>query len=456
MVNCRVCRRRSCLVGVPPLSPLRQAPVTAECLIICTVLFVVCALRTIDMRQWEDAPRMRGVLQPLRLPPIAEPLKLADAQREWGAAVTLQVSTVRNGRREVPHPELKGPFDVWDGAWWRIPVNAFHHINVLHLLINCLSAWSLGSLLERRWGSLRFALFLLPSVFLPTLSEFVIGTVCIGFSGAICAMLGALIALKQFEDDNILPEQTVQFSLAFLVLCVWATLLDVIQIANVAHFVGLAYGWCATWVMSGPIRPSTSLLRVLFVCAHIGLVPAAWYAVHPIANGRYHWYQADRPGNPLTRTSSLRRAVQCDPSLTDVWLRLADQELMEGDLFSAWQTLVEGLARNPTQSKLLKASRRLWRRMPPGLERMEAEFELERVFGPRGKDWLVQIKETAVAGVPSQADDWDDLPTPKAETPHWPLDQKIDLQWQPRIPEARSAPPVDPETPGSAAEGTSL
>ena len=413
------------------VSPLRVAPITAQCLVICTALFVVCTARSFDG------------------------LRFGDAQREWGAVTTLQVFAIRGDRREAVDPDLNGPFDLWDGDWWRIPINAFHHADVAHLLLNCLSAWALGTRLERRWGSFRFAVFLLPSLFVPLLAEFVLGHSAVGFSGAICAMFGALIALKQFDEEDILPDQAVQFGLAYLVLCLWATELDVIPIANVAHFVGLGYGWFATWAMCGPFR-SANAIRVLFVLAHIGLYPLTWYAVQPIGNGRYHWYMADRLADPRLKTRTLRFAVDCDPSLAGVWLRLADGELIQGDVLAAWRTLLEGLSHNPTRRELIEAVRRVWRRIPPGSDRMEAELELKRVFGTRDGDWLIQIKQTALVSATLESDESVEPPKVEADSRRFPLDQKIDLDWQPDVVKPAAPPPFDPQAPGSAVEGPAL
>jgi rhomboid protease GluP len=411
------------------VSPLRAAPITAECLVICTALFFVCTARSFE-----------GV-------------RFGDAQREWGAVTTLQLFMIRGDQREPT--ELNGPFDLWDGDWWRIPINAFHHADVVHLLLNGLSTWTLGSRLERRWGSFRFALFLLPSLFVPLLAEFVLGHSALGFSGAICAMFGALIALKQFQDEDILPDQTVQFGLAFLVLCLWATALDMIHIANAAHFVGLGYGWLATWAMCGPFRAAIAL-RALFVLAHISLCPLTWYAVHPIGNGRYHWYIADRQPDPRLRTKTLRFAVLCDPSLSGVWLRLAEGEFLQGDVLAGWQTLLEGLSHNPTRHELLEAVRRVWRRIPPGIGRMKAELALQRIFGPRAGDWLIQIKQVALVSPSQDSDESDEPPQVEADSRRFPLDQKIDLHWQPEVMKPTAPRPFDPQAPGSAAEGTTL
>jgi hypothetical protein len=268
-------------------------------------------------------------------------------------------------------------------------------------------------------------------------------------------MFGALIALKQFDDEAILSDQVVQFGITYLVLCLWATTLDVIQIANVAHFVGLGYGWFATWAMCGPFR-SASTIRFLFVLAHIGLYPLTWYAVQPIGNGRYHWYMADHQPDPRLKTKMLRFAVQCDPSLSGIWLRLADGELIQGNALAAWQTLLEGLSYNPTRRELLDAVRRVWRRIPPGVERMEAELELKRIFAERDGDWLIQIKQTAFVSPILESDESDGPPKVEADSHQFSLDQKIDLDWQPGVAKPVTPQPVDPQAPGSAVEGTAL
>lgn len=413
------------------MSLLRVAPVTTECLFICSALFAACTVQS-----WEGQ-------------------HLRDVQREWGANTTLQVFAVKGDRREAVDADLNGPFDLWDGEWWRIPVSAFHHADIAHLLMNCLSMWALGKRLERHWGSLRFGLFLLPTIPIPLLAEAVCGHAAIGFSGVICAMLGALIALKQFDNDDILPDQGVQFGVVFLVLCAWATAFDLVKVANVAHFVGLGYGWFATWVLFGPFRSAT-LIRLLFVLAHIGLLPATWYAQQPFGNGRYHWYAADHLANPASRTKMLKFAVFCDPSLAGVWLRLASGELTEGDLPAAWHSVLQGLKHNPTHTKLLETARSLWRQIPPGEPRQIAEQQLISVFGTRGLDWLVQIRETALASALPAEDDAGARSLPIEEHSLFRLDQKIDLDWQPRAVEPNHLQPVNPAAPDSAAEGVTL
>ena len=416
------------------MSPLRSAPVTAECLIVCTALYVICVART-----FEEIP-------------------YRDAQRHWGAALILQPVPAREGQIEPIHRQLHGPFDVWDGQWWRIFVNGFHHVNVWHLLVNFSSAWILGRRLERRWGSLLYALFLLPAVFVPSLTELLLGNAGVGFSGAICAMLGALMVLQQVHPrDDDLPNEVIHITLGLILLGIPATALEIIPIGNAAHFSGLIYGWVTAWSFCGT-GSRVRLVRAGFVAAHLLLVPAVWVVMHPLHNGRYLWYLADRDPRvaPPEREPLLKQAVQVDPSLTGLWLRLASYRMAERNLSAAWNALIEGLSHDPSDADLFEAARSVWRRLPHGPQREAAETELKRVFGDRATVWLQQIRNTRLASVKSATDKSVKPSAPELDPRDFPLDRPLDLHWEPKRLEQEPPPQVDPNRPDSAAEGTVL
>ena len=414
------------------MSPLRTAPVTTECMIVCTALFIVCQIQTLD-----------GV-------------RFLDAQRQWGAVLTLQFPA-REGLSDTMHRQLSGPFDLWDGQWWRIPVNAFHHANVLHLLMNCAAGWVLGRRLEERWGSLRLMLFLIPTIVVTPLIELLIGHCAVGFSGPICAMLGALMVLQQFDprDDDI-PTESIQLTLGLILAGIPATALDVVRIANAAHISGLVYGWAAAWSFCGPWSHPRAV-RTGFVLAHLVLIPAVWIAGHPPHDGRYLWYLAVRDRvSPTERESLLKRAVQVDPTLTGVWLRLVDHRMIEGDPHAAWKLAIEGLSSNPSDEELIEAARSVWRRLAYGPDRDIAEAELRRVFGKRAAAWSRQIRNVGLSSAKPGQTSNAPANEPALDPKNFPLDRPIDLQWQPERHENKPPQPVDPNQPNSASEGTAL
>lgn len=383
-------------------------------------------------------------------------IRYADAQQQWGAAVILEFSDHEDSAN-LTHRQLKGPFDIWKGEWWRIPVSAFHHGGVVHLLLNCAAAWILGRRLEQRWGSLRYAIFLGPAILIPMLAEFMTGKAAVGFSGAICAMLGALMILQADDprEDDVEPE-IIFMSMAFIVMGIASSYLELspLRIANTAHVSGLVYGWIAAWCVSGSAS-RYRFARVAFYGAHLLLLPTVWMATHPVQDGRYLWYLADRDSRtpPQGRERLLKMALDVDPSLTAIWLRLADSRLAEKNPQAAWTVILEGLSKNPTDVDLFDAARAVWRRFPQGTERDIAEDELKRVFGDQADAWSRQIRNTRLVAKATRSPQ--ELKSEPLDPRDFPLNKPIDLEWRPKVMDPRT-PVINPDQPDSAGEGATL
>lgn len=438
----------------------------------CVALFEISLLRTIDgvrlQRRFDRWARIQDfgpfaeLLSP-QIPKIFPGLPFRDAQRQLGAAVVLHITS----GSEPPTPrqrQLIGPFDLWDGQWWRIPVSAFHHDSILHLLLNCTAAWMLGRRLERRWGHLKYVLFLGPAILIPLLAEALLGHAAIGFSGAICAMLGALMALQQSEEhDDNLPDEAIAVALGMILLGIPATALELVSFANLAHISGVTYGWCAAWLFCGAGR-QIAFARPAFVAAHVMVIPGLWFVTHPVNNARYLWHLAEpetgpRANNQVSTEQKERlllQAVQLDPTLTGIWLLMAEQKIVEGDQQQAWKLLVEGLSHNPSDADLMTSARRVWRRVPFGPERDAATAELRRHFGDRATGWLQQIQGTSVAVVQHQKSVKKSTSAPDLDPKNFPLDQSISLPWQPDRAPHEPSRTISPDQPDSASEGTSL
>lgn len=342
-----------------------------------------------------------------------------------------------------------GPIDLWTGQWWRIPVSALHHADLAHVLVNCVLAWSVGAWLEQRWGSIRFALFLVPATFVPMLAELATGSVVIGFSGTVCAIFGAVIALQQIEprpDD--FSDESIQLALGLLLLGIPLAALGALDVANTAHVTGIVYGWFTAWVLCGPF-PRTTLIRLCFAAAHLILVPVLWLTTHPIGSGRYLWYLAERSPH---REKLLKVAVDTDPGLGGAWLRLADLRAADGQPLAAWTIVLRGLTFNPTDAGLIEEARRLWLRLKPGQERELAEAELDRVFGKQATPWSDAIRNRRAAPEPAAPVSLEIKLDPKL----FPLDRPIELEWEPRAFGNEPGPRHEPERPDSAGEGTVL
>ena len=107
-----------------------------------------------------------------------------------------------DGLAFVGEDEVHGPFDLWDGPWWRwvrIPISAFHHANMLHLFFNVSTLWFLGPLLERRLRRVTYLGFWFFAAVVPFLPEYFLEHYPIGLSGVACAMFGWCLVERHFD-----------------------------------------------------------------------------------------------------------------------------------------------------------------------------------------------------------------------------------------------------------------
>lgn len=412
----------------------REYPVTAISIALCVVVFAYT--HGGPLLRWGDT---------------------ASLQRGLGA-ISSRVHGFDDGREfRVIEPEFFGPFDLWDGQWWRIPACSFHHGDLFHVLCNMVAVWFLSPWLERRFGALWMTLFILSASAVSLLPEFLVGNNAIGYSGVICAIFGALWALKRVDPElqQDLSDAMIQGGVGFLVLGVVLTALGLVSFANLAHFAGLGYGYLVGWVAT--IRPTRRELAVAgLIAAHALVVPAWWLACHPFWNGRYHWFVADRQTVPELKENQLAQAVAWDPRLPGAWRGLSALQFQSGRPEQAWTTALRGMQANPSSAALQEQARELWwrwaARQPQGIE------ELAAIFGDRApaiRELLKQpprnVRITRVGPNPAET-------LSEMELQRLRLNQGIDLSFPELTRPDRSGkpPPIDPDSPDSAVEGRTM
>lgn len=97
-----------------------------------------------------------------------------------------------------------------DGQWWRLLSALFIHFGVLHLTLNMWALWDIGRLVERLFGSVRFALLYLGSGVVGNLLSLVVQgnqAVSGGASGAIFSLYGALLVFLWRERRQVEPKE---------------------------------------------------------------------------------------------------------------------------------------------------------------------------------------------------------------------------------------------------------
>ncbi|MEI7056362.1 rhomboid family intramembrane serine protease [Nocardioides sp. CCNWLW239] len=97
---------------------------------------------------------------------------------------------------------------VDDGAFWQLVTSMFTHVSIIHLAVNMLSLYMLGSFLEPIVGRLRFLVFYLISGLAGSALIVWAATPAgstVGASGAIFGLLGVLVVLFVRAGQSLAP-----------------------------------------------------------------------------------------------------------------------------------------------------------------------------------------------------------------------------------------------------------
>lgn len=137
------------------------------------------------------------------------------------------------------------------GEYWRLFTAMFVHVNVLHILFNSIALYSVGSLVERIYGHIRYAVIYFVSGILGSVASYVylvetghLGDIAAGASGAIFGIAGVVIVLGILPQSIVPRAVALQLSVFMLVLIVLNIAFDVFtpQIDYRAHIAGLVVG----------------------------------------------------------------------------------------------------------------------------------------------------------------------------------------------------------------------
>ncbi len=99
--------------------------------------------------------------------------------------------------------------DVEDGEYWRLVTSMFMHFGVVHLMYNMLCLFTLGDLLERIAGTVRYLIIYLAGGLIGNVVSVVIAlkmgnlAVSAGASGCIFAVIGALLWLVILNNGRL-------------------------------------------------------------------------------------------------------------------------------------------------------------------------------------------------------------------------------------------------------------
>ncbi|MHB8139856.1 MAG: rhomboid family intramembrane serine protease [Vulcanimicrobiaceae bacterium] len=167
----------------------------------------------------------------------------------------LQTGALVSPEALVAHGGLLPAAVLQDHQYWRIVTGAFLHAGWLHIGLNMLSLWWLGSFIERILGSPRTLLVYAVSLVVSGFGVVYFSSpdvVTIGASGAIFGLFGALFAIGvKYGPPGM---ALIRANLGILLINLAATFL-IPEISKAAHVAGLLAGFLLTLAIFTPPVP---------------------------------------------------------------------------------------------------------------------------------------------------------------------------------------------------------
>ncbi|MCY8871980.1 rhomboid protease YqgP [Bacillus spizizenii] len=137
------------------------------------------------------------------------------------------------------------------GEWWRLLTPIVLHIGIAHLAFNTLALWSVGTAVERMYGSGRFLLIYLAAGITGSIASFVFSPYpSAGASGAIFGCLGALLYIALSNRKMFL--RTIGTNIIVIIIINLGFGFAVSNIDNSGHIGGLIGGFFAAAALGLP------------------------------------------------------------------------------------------------------------------------------------------------------------------------------------------------------------
>lgn len=144
------------------------------------------------------------------------------------------------------------PFDIWNGKHFPLFTSMFLHsdftqgLGITHLLFDVIWLYQLGCLVELSIGPVWYLLFIAAAAGVGSCAELAWSSdVSIGASGVVYALFGFMWAgrYRYTEWQALATKYNLQIMIGWGVFCIAATYFGWMNIANGAHFGGLAFGY---------------------------------------------------------------------------------------------------------------------------------------------------------------------------------------------------------------------
>ncbi|WP_160721683.1 rhomboid family protein [Bacillus sp. USDA818B3_A] len=162
---------------------------------------------------------------------------------------------------------------IYQGEWWRLITPVFLHIGFLHLLMNTMALYFLGTTVERIYGRMRFLFVYLFAGFIGVIASFLFSSnLSAGASGAIFGCFGALLYFGVMYPKLFFRTMGVNLIVVLGINLVFG--FSASGIDNAGHLGGLAGGFLAAGMTHLPRKKK--LWQLVFLIASIAIV---WFSL---------------------------------------------------------------------------------------------------------------------------------------------------------------------------------
>jgi rhomboid protease GluP len=175
-----------------------------------------------------------------------------------------------------------GPLTL-DGERWRVVTNVFVHFGVVHLAFNMYALWNAGAVVERLYGSLRFAVVYVVAGLAGSVASLVVHpqVMSAGASGAVFGVFGGLAAFL-IRQRGVMPMPVLKRLRSAAVSVIAFNMifgLSVQGIDNAAHIGGLLGGAAAGALLARPLAPGRRHAPFVPLLVLAGAVGLTWLAL---------------------------------------------------------------------------------------------------------------------------------------------------------------------------------
>lgn len=160
---------------------------------------------------------------------------------------------------------------IIDGEWWRFFTPMLLHIGFLHLFMNSLALFYLGSLVERMYGSVRFVFIYIMAGTAGSIASFVFNDqVSAGASGAIFGCFGALLYFGVINSTLFFRTMGMNVIVVLVINLMFGFAVPMID--NSGHIGGLVGGFLAAAAVNLPKRRSFFIQLGSIIVLIIGII----------------------------------------------------------------------------------------------------------------------------------------------------------------------------------------